>query len=112
MEDTRRKIATQREYHTKENTGNKQLDTRTSNRREACTPDTINDSLLYLQTGGYHNCHLVGFTQQLMETDAETHSQTLEGYFRISWKRERRIERGREVKNTTRKSRELTTLGP
>jgi hypothetical protein len=44
------------------------------------TTDTINDTLLCLQTGGtLHNCLLRGFIQQLIETDAETCSQTLRG---------------------------------
>ena len=39
----------------------------------ACkTPDTINDTLLSLQTGTYHNCLLRVFIQQRMETDTET----------------------------------------
>ena len=52
--------------------------------------------------------HLRGFTQQVIETDAETHSQTLG----ILWKRERRIEGVRKVKDTTRKPIESTNLGP
>jgi hypothetical protein len=35
---------------------------------------TVNDILLYLQTGAWHNHHQRGFTQQLMETDAETNN--------------------------------------
>jgi DNA-binding GntR family transcriptional regulator len=34
------------------------------------SPDNINDSLLYLQTGAYHNCPLRGSTQQVTGTDA------------------------------------------
>ena len=57
--------------------------------RELCyerepTPDTVND-ILYLNTGAYHNCPLRGFIQQLMEIDAETHSQTLGIAVGILW---------------------------
>jgi hypothetical protein len=31
------------------------------------------------ETGPYHNCPLRGSTQQLTKTDAETHSETLDG---------------------------------
>ena len=41
--------------------------------------DTINDTLFCLQTGSQHNCPPRGSTQQLMERDTETHSQTLDG---------------------------------
>jgi hypothetical protein len=37
-----------------------------------------------------------------METDAETHSQTLARAQRILWKREGRVEAARGVKDTTR----------
>ena len=50
------------------------------------TSDTINDILFYLQTGTKHNCPLRGFTEQLMETDEETYSQTLSGVWGILWK--------------------------
>ena len=42
--------------------------------------DTIDSILQYSQkvlTDAQYNCYQRGFTQQLMETDAETHSQTL-----------------------------------
>jgi hypothetical protein len=41
-------------------------------------PDTINDTLLCLQTGSWHNCPLRSSTQQLTKIDAETCSQTLD----------------------------------
>jgi hypothetical protein len=41
-------------------------------------PDTINDTLLCLQTEIKHKFPLRDSTQQLTETDAETHSQTLD----------------------------------
>lgn len=37
-------------------------------------PDTTDDTLLYLQTGTWHNCLLGGIISQWME--AETNSQT------------------------------------
>ena len=36
-----------------------------------------NDILLYIEIGVKLNCHQRGFVQQLIETDAETRSQTL-----------------------------------
>jgi hypothetical protein len=41
---------------------------------------------LCLQTGSYHNCPQRGSTQLPMETDAETHSQTLDGAWGVVWK--------------------------
>jgi hypothetical protein len=38
------------------------------------------------QTGVYHNCPLRGSTEQLIETDAETHSQTLDQAQEVLWK--------------------------
>lgn len=46
------------------------------------TSDTINDILLYFQTGTQCNSHQRSFTQQLMETDAETNSQALTGVWK------------------------------
>ena len=80
--------------------------------RETPTPGTINNILLYLDTGNKHNSHPNCFTQQLMETDAETQSRTFGGVQRILWgKGIGRIERAREVKDTTRKTTESTNLG-
>lgn len=39
--------------------------------RKPTHDSTINDILLYIQTGAQHNYRLRDFTQQLMETDAE-----------------------------------------
>ena len=39
------------------------------------------------QTGTYYNCFLSVSTQQLTETDVETHSQTLDGAQEVLWKR-------------------------
>jgi hypothetical protein len=55
------------------------------------TPDTINGILLDLQTGTEHSCRLKGFTQQLMETNEEIHSQTLGGVQESCGKVEGRI---------------------
>jgi hypothetical protein len=46
---------------------------------KAPIPDTIYDTLLCLQTGVKHDCPLRGFIQQVTQTDADTHSQTLDG---------------------------------
>lgn len=49
------------------------------NRKEP-TLDTVNDTLLRLQTGAEHNCLLRDFIQLLLlKTDAETYSQTIGG---------------------------------
>jgi hypothetical protein len=37
----------------------------------------MSNILLYFQTDSKHKSLLRGFTQQLLKTDAETHSQTL-----------------------------------
>ena len=42
-------------------------------------PNTINDFLLYLQTGVQHGCPLRGSTQQLTQIDIDTQSQTVDG---------------------------------
>lgn len=39
--------------------------------------DTISDILLYLQRGTQHYCHLRDFTQQLMETNTQSQTQSL-----------------------------------
>lgn len=41
-------------------------------------PLTINDTLLFFQTGAQHNRPLRDLIEKLIETDAETYSQTLE----------------------------------
>lgn len=50
------------------------------------TGDTINYNLLCLQTGDQNNCSLKGSTQQLTDTDENTHSQTLDRAQGILWK--------------------------
>lgn len=45
---------------------------------QAPSSDIINDILLWLQAGGKHSCPLRGCAQHLTETDANTHSQTLD----------------------------------
>ena len=47
---------------------------------------TINYNLLCLQTGDQNNCSLKGSTQQLTDTDENTHSQTLDRAQGILWK--------------------------
>jgi hypothetical protein len=54
--------------------------------RQEPIPDTINDTLLCLQIGDQHNCPLRGSTQQLTETDADIHGQTLDGGWGLLWK--------------------------
>ena len=44
---------------------------------QAPIPNTINDTLLFLQRGA--SCHLRGSTQQLSQTDTDTHNQTVDG---------------------------------
>ena len=46
---------------------------------QAPSPDTINDTLLYLQTEAWHICPLRGSIQQQTERNADTRSQTLDG---------------------------------
>ena len=41
--------------------------------------DTINGTVLCLQTGIYHGCPLRGSTDQLILTYADTHNQTMDG---------------------------------
>ena len=50
--------------------------------------------------------------QQLMETDAETHSQRTSGHERVMWKPQGRIETASVVKDTTRRPTESTNLSP
>jgi hypothetical protein len=51
---------------------------------QAPVPDTIDDTLLCLHTGAWHDCSLRGSTNQLTETEAKTNSQTLgESYGRV-----------------------------
>ena len=69
-------------------------------------PDSINDTLLCLQTGAQHNCSLRDSTQQLIETDAETHSQSLDGALGTYVE-----ELGQGLKNTIRLT-EPTNLDP
>jgi hypothetical protein len=54
------------------------------------TPDTVNDIPLHLETGAQPKHHQRGFTQQLMEVDAKTHSQTLGRAWEILWTRGRK----------------------
>ena len=46
---------------------------------QAPIPDLIHDTLLCLCTRAKHNCPMRGPTQQQTETDADTHSQTMDG---------------------------------
>jgi hypothetical protein len=52
------------------------LETHTMGKNQSLTSD---DTLFCLLTRTYHNCPLRGSTQQLTETDAKAHSQTLDG---------------------------------
>jgi hypothetical protein len=56
-----------------------------------------------LQTGTQYRYYQKDFTQQLMETDAETHSQILDRALGILQKRGGRIIAARRVKDTIRK---------
>lgn len=49
-------------------------------------PDTINNTQFRLQIGAQHKGPLRGSIQQPMVTEAETHSQTVDGAQGILWK--------------------------
>ena len=49
-------------------------------------PETVNDTLLCLQTGTKYNCPLRGSLKYLTEIDADLHSQTLERGQGLLWK--------------------------
>ena len=51
-------------------------------------PNAINDTVLCLQTGACYP--LRGSTQQLTQTDADTHSQTVDGAWGLLWKNRRK----------------------
>ena len=74
-------------------------------------PDITGDSLLYLQIVDYHNCPLRVSIQHLTETDAETHSLTLDRAEEVFWKRGERIESLRMNRESVRRSSESTNLG-
>ena len=63
-----------------------------------------NNNLLYSQIGAQPNCHQRGLTQQLMETDAEIHRQSLDRAWGVPRKKmgDRTVE-AKEVKGNTRK---------
>lgn len=56
--------------------------------------------LLYSQIGTQHNCHERGFTKQILETDIETQSQTLNRAWGIYKIREGKNVGARGVKDT------------
>lgn len=49
-------------------------------------PLTLLMILFFMHTEAYYNCLLRGFIFQLMEIDAETHSQTSGRSWRVLWK--------------------------
>jgi hypothetical protein len=51
-------------------------------------PNTINDILLFLKTGAY--CLLRSSTQQLTQTDTETHNQIVDKSWGLLWKNRRK----------------------
>ena len=57
---------------------------------QAPIPDTINDILLCFQTGVWHGCPLRASTQELTRTDADIHSQILDGAWGLLWKSRRK----------------------
>lgn len=67
--------------------------------------------LLYSQTDASFTCHQTGFTQQLMETEAEAHSQTVGTAWGILQKKGEGIAGVSGVKCTIRKPTEPTNLG-
>jgi hypothetical protein len=48
-------------------------------------PLPVNNIQFCLQTRVYHGCPLRGFTHQLIQTDADTHSQTVDSAWRLLW---------------------------
>jgi hypothetical protein len=61
---------------------------------------------LVIQTGAY--CPLRGSTQQLSQTDTDTHSQTMDEGWGLLWKNRRKLPK--QEKNSTGKPKELTNL--
>jgi hypothetical protein len=76
------------------------------------TPHTIDDPLLWLQTGTQHNCLLRGFMHQQMERDAENHSQTSVRDWGVLWNNGLRFKGPWREEDITRRSTESTNLGP
>lgn len=68
--------------------------------------------MIFCYTCSQHTGHQRGFIQQLMETEAESQSQTVSRAWRILWKRGGKTEGARGVKDTTRKPMESTNLSP
>jgi len=68
----------------------------------------INNILLFLQTGVKHIFHLRGLAQQPMETNEDTHSQTLSGALHPGGKGQ--TEGARAEKDTIRKPTASTNL--
>jgi hypothetical protein len=68
--------------------------------------------LLCLQTGVEHGCPLRGSTQQLTQTDADTHSQTMDGAWGLLLKSSRKVVSIEGDRNLTGRPTESTTLDP
>ena len=79
---------------------------------QAPVPDTINDSLLCLQIGTWHNCPLRGSTQQWTKIDADTNSQILDRGQELLWKSWGRIEGPEGDRNSTGRKTQQTNLDP
>lgn len=76
-------------------------------------PGTTNDTLLFLQTGSrITDCLLRGSPKQLTDTDAETHSQTMDRAWEDLWMNWERTERPGGERNSTGRSTELTKMDP
>ena len=76
---------------------------------QASIINIIND-LLCLQIGG--SCPLRSSTQQLTQTDADTHSQTVDGAWRLFWKNRRKDCGPERDGHSTGRPTELTNLDP
>jgi hypothetical protein len=67
-----------------------------------------NDMLLWFQTGGCRP--LRGFTQLLIQTHTDTHSQTMDGAWWLFWKNRKKCPKG--GRKSTGKPTESANLGP
>lgn len=72
---------------------------------------TLPVGVLFMQTVTNHNCHLRGFTQQLIETNAENHSKPLGRTFKFHGTAGGRIKGAIEEKAATREKKKETNLG-
>ena len=77
---------------------------------KAPVTNTTNDILSCLQTGAC--CPLRSSTQQLTQTDTDTHSQTVDGAWGLLWKNRRKDCNSKGDRNSTGRPTESTNLDP